>query len=379
MRQCLGLASLPAVGLANASQREDTEPTCVQREYRNDPTARRSPEGAAARGVIMTDRVLGQWLDSPQNPAVRYLYHRDFARPETGQRDIEKMRLKMLAWQPLRQLLALQADDGGFANATKGFPAQTTYWALDLMARCGMDVRDEPVSRALAWVEERFVSHGAYSYNRGGSGVLPCYVGNVARNVMALAGHERPSAQSAIRWLLDYQRFDHKNKRAGGRKRWPFKSVDNYGGCWWSVSCYHGVVSALRAFAAVPVEHRSRQIQNRITAALRYLKIHRVHRRSGSDQQLFKHMTQFFLAGDYRVHLIDVLEAISEVESSLIEQEWIRQAVETVDSLAESGKIPLVKNYAKRLMDPLPFEPVGEPSRFLTLQWLRTKRRFGLA
>lgn len=199
----------------------------------------------------------------------------------------------------------------------------------------------------------------------------------MARNVIALAGHERSSARSAIQWLLDYQRFDHKKTKAGGRKKWPFKAVDNYGGCWWSVSCYHGVVSALRAFAALPVEQRNSQTQERIEAALRYLEIHRVYKRSSSDKALFRHLTQFFLAGDYRLHLIDVLEAIAEVDPKLIEQAWVRQAVDLVESLATDGKVPLLKNYARRLIDPLPFEPIGEHSRFLTLQWLRTRQLFG--
>jgi hypothetical protein len=326
----------------------------------------------------MTGQSLDKWLSSPDNPVVRYLYSRDVIRPRPGARRLATMRSQMLAWQPLQKLLALQERDGGFAGASKGFPAQTTYWALDLMARCGMDATDEPVSRALEWIESRFVSHGTYSYNGGGSGVLPCYVGNATRSVIALAGYERPSARSAIQWLLDHQRFDHKKVKAGGRKKWPFKSVDSYGGCWWSVSCYHGVVAALKAFAAVPAPHRTDRIQDRINAALCYLEIHRVYKKSASEQQLFKHLTQFFLAGGYRNHLIDILEAISEIDPGLVEREWVRQAIDKVESFVTDGKVTLAKNYAKRLIDPLPFEPIGEPSRFLTLQWLRTRRRFGL-
>ncbi len=323
----------------------------------------------------MSIQRLSNWLKSKDNPIVCYLYHLD-VKPQ-AQVDA-KMKSQMMQSQPIRNLLTLQKDEGGFANAPKGFPAQTTFWALDIMARCKMSIHDEPVRKALTWIEEKYTSSGAYSYNRGGSGVLPCYVGKVARNVAVLAGFEHPSFQSAVEWLVDHQRFDHKETKAGGEKKWPFKSVENYGGCWRSVSCYHGVVAALRAFAAIPKQHRSKTIQKRIQSALRYLEIHRLYKQSSSDKQLFKHLTQFFLWGDYRHHLIDILETIAHIDPSLIKLDWIRHAVDVVDAHTIDGRVPLVKNYASRLVDPDTFESRGMPSRFLSLQWLQIKRCFNL-
>jgi len=45
----------------------------------------------------------------------------------------------------------------------------------------------------------------------------------------------------------------------------------------------------------------------------------------------------------------------------------------------EQSRLRLHTNARARLVDPLPFEPEGRPSRLPTLQWLRTKRRWGLA
>ena len=44
--------------------------------------------------------------------------------------------------------------------------------------------------------------------------------------------------------------------------------------------------------------------------------------------------------------------------------------------LAPGGQVTLVKNYGKRLIDPIPLEPIGAPSRFLTYQWLTIRRTF---
>jgi hypothetical protein len=149
------------------------------------------------------------------------------------------------------------------------------------MSRCGMDASDAPVARAYGYLCERHVGHGAFSYNTGGSGILPCYVGLFTRDFVRMLGHERPALASSLQWIVDHQRFDHRQTRGGGQKQWPFRIVDNYGGCWHSVSCYHGVVATLGALAAVPVCSRTHAQTERVKAAIRYLEIHRAFKRSG--------------------------------------------------------------------------------------------------
>ncbi len=86
-------------------------------------------------------------------------------------------------------------------------------------------------------------------------------------------------------------------------------------------------------------------------------------------------MTRFFFAGDYRSHLIDILEGVADADPALGKEQWVRDTVDTVDKLTEEGRVPLLNNYARSLIEPLPFEPMGEPSRFLTLQWLLAKQK----
>ena len=66
-----------------------------------------------------------------------------------------------------------------------------------------------------------------------------------------------------------------------------------------------------------------------------------------------RHMTQFFLTGGYRFHLIDVLEGLADADPRLIRETWVREAVDAVDALAVKGRIPLAKNYSNELIDPL--------------------------
>lgn len=318
-----------------------------------------------------------EWLSSPENPPVRYLTALNLAPQQASARARETLRREMLAWEPLKKVLALQLEDGSFPSLEKTPTASPTYAALCLMERCGMDITDEPVARALAYVADRHAKKGAFSYTTGACGILPCYVGIATAALIRMGACNAPAVQASVQWIVDHQRFDHKATRAGGAKEWPY-SAPRHARCWESVSCYHGVVATFRALAALPTERRSPEVRTRLGQAIQYLRVHRGYKKSKEDKPLFRHMTQFFIFGSHRSNLIDVLEGIADAEPQLIQEVWVREAVEVVDPLADSGKIVLVKNYPTKLIAPFPFEPTGQPSRFLTYQWLRVKQKFGL-
>lgn len=317
------------------------------------------------------------WLSSPANPPVRYLTARDLVDVAPSRKKIEDLRADIMVWEPLEEVLALQLDDGSFPYGQKTPTAQPTFWALCLMHRCGLDIGDEPVARIVEYLTENHLGMGALSYTSGGSGVLPCYLGVVTTALVGMGALQSELVQSSLQWLVDHQRFDHKETRAGGDETWPFKAPQNYG-CWDSVSCYHGVAGAFRAFAAVPAEERSAGVQKRLDEGIVYLRIHRLYKKSQRDEPVVRHLTQFFLVGDYRSDLLDMLQGVADADPAMINEGWVQEAVADMESFAPDGRVTLVKNYGRKLMDPIPFEPVGAPSRFLTLQWLRIRRALGL-
>jgi len=324
------------------------------------------------------DSALLEWLSSPDNPPVRYLTARDLLEPRPSAHSLQELRDEIPNWEPLQRILALQLEDGSFPYGQKTPTAQPTFWALCLMARCGLDITDVPVQRTIDYLAVHHMSKGALSYTTGGSGVLPCYLGVVTTALIKMGAFDHELAQSSIRWLTDHQRFDRKTTRAGGDQTWPYRAPVNYG-CWETVSCYHGVAGAFRAFAAIPPGQRSAAVRQRLDQAIEYLRIHRLYRKSHTGKPLFKHMTQSFLVGDYRSDLLDMLQGVADADPNLIQQHWVRAALEDMDDLSSDGRVTLVKNYGKKLIDPIPFEPIGAPSRFLTYQWLQIRRTFGSA
>lgn len=313
------------------------------------------------------------WLSSEANPPVRYLTARDLVRPRPSSKALASLRDRIFTWEPLEQVLGLQRSDGGFASSGKTRDARPTLWALILMQRCGLNATDEPVARALDYLNRYHRSVGALSYTTGGSGVLPCYLGVAGTALIKMGALDTEMVQASIRWVLDHQRFDHRTTRAGGTEPWPYKAPQTYG-CWEEVSCFHGVAGAFRMLAAIRPEHRTAEVCQRLDEALEYLRIHRLYKRTRADRPLFRHMTQSFLIGDHRADLLDMLQGIADADPELIQRDWVQGSVADMRQLAVDGRVNLVKNYGRKLIDPVPLEPVGEPSRFLTYQWTLIQR-----
>lgn len=264
-------------------------------------------------------------------------------------------------------------DDGSFPHRQRTPTAQATFAALTLMERCGLAVGDAPVDDAIEHLGVRHMKKRALSYTSGGSGVLPCHAGVVVTSLIRMGALETDLVQDSIRWLVDHQRFDRHAHRSGGTATWPYKAPQNYG-CWESVSCYHGVAGAFRAFAAIPPGHRSAAVQDRLGNAIDYLRPRRLYKKTEVDRPLFRHLTRSFLVGDYRSDLLDMLTGIADADSALGREDWVAEAISDMDELAPDGRVTLVQNYGRQLIDSIPFEPLGEPSRFLSYEWARTRR-----
>ena len=318
------------------------------------------------------------WLRSPQCPPIHYLTARDLVEPAASEREIQALRDDVLRWEPLQNVLRLQRDDGSFPPGQKTPTAQPTFTALTLFERSGLAITDEPVERVLDYLTANHLRKGAVSYTGGGSGVLPCYVGTVVLALIKMGALDTELVQSSLEWLVDHQRFDTKTTRAGGQEPWPYKSTQNYG-CWETVSCYHGVAAAFRALAAIPAEKRTADVERRLEQAIQHLRPRRLYKKTTTDQPLFRHMKQFFLVGDYRFDLLDMLAGIADADPTLVNEDWVAEAIADMQATTLGGRVTLVKNYGRKLLDPIPFEPVGKHSRFLTYQWLQTQTLLGLS
>jgi hypothetical protein len=293
----------------------------------------------------------------------------------TGASDLAARRLSALTWDPLVRILALQRQDGGFGRPTRPDDARATIWALVLLERCGLELTDDPVDRAVQYLQAHHVAHDSFSYLPGATGVLPCYLGTLTTTLLRMGGVDLPIVQGSLRWLVEHQRFDHGELHGGSTTPWANRAPANFG-CWQTVSCFHGVAGAFRAFAAVPAHRREEGISARLEDALTHLRLRRLYRHTRSDKPLFAHLLTPFLVGDYRADLLDLLHGVAEADPRLGREDWVAEAIADMTALAPGGRVPLVRNYGKRLVSPIPLEQVGDDSRFLSLEWREVRQAF---
>ena len=69
-----------------------------------------------------------------------------------------------------------------------------------------------------------------------------------------------------------------------------------------------------------------------------------------------------------------MLSAVADADPALGQTYRVQSAVADMGQLAVDGRVVLTKNYGRTLIDPIPFEAIGEPSRLLTYQWLHVQR-----
>lgn len=94
---------------------------------------------------------------------------------------------------------------------------------------------------------------------------------------------EDPRVQRGINWIVKYQRFDDGVGEA--LDGWPYDR-QGHPHCWGYTrsqrihTCHMGVVKALKAFAEIPVDERSKGVKNIIESGSEYVLRHHIFKRS---------------------------------------------------------------------------------------------------
>jgi hypothetical protein len=182
-----------------------------------------------------------------------------------------------------------------------------------------------------------------------------------------------PQVQRGIDWIVKYSRFDD-----GDATTWPaWLPQDPNDFCWGRHTCFRGVIALLQALAEIPVEKRSLQVQETLKAGAEYLLIHHVFKHSHDLSKPIAQYTQLgfplfvdndmlrmllFLSelGFHDTRMQDAIDSLVRKQNKL--GQWKQQHV-------------FPKTRASGFM-PIPIEPHGQPSKWVTLRAITTLKRF---
>lgn len=328
------------------------------RRLKADPTRRLLERGDPALRYFVLTRV----RDLPEsNPEVR-----------AARRDAMESGLipKILAGQ--RPEGCWEAPDDFYMAKYKG-----TSWRLILLAELGADGSDERVGRACEFILQNSQDResGGFAFHRsasqgGGraSEVIPCLSGNMVWSLIRLGRLDDPRVWQGIDWMVRFQRFDDGNARYP--KDWPYARWSN---CWGRHSCHMGVVKALKALAAIPEDRRAPDVRRTIDAAVEYLLLHHIHKKSHDLAAVAK--PGWLRLGFPWMYQTDILEIVGLLTGLGVRDARMREAVDILLSKqGEDGMWLLENTFNGRY--PANIERKGAPSLWLTVHALSALKRY---
>jgi len=241
------------------------------------------------------------WLLEPDNPSVRYLTLRHLLKRSEDDPEVQAARAAISHSQMVERIFARQSPDGSWGDPATPYQTKykASYWTVMLLGYLGTLREDERVHRAVEHIfsfqrpeggfsecgeegaRRRYYRRARKAQERGKpiqdesafisdalhQGTLSCLTGNVVAALLRLGYEDDPRLWQAVDWLASIQNAD------GGWlcPYWKAHIKDTH-------SCFYGTICPLEAFAEIPKERRSPEIEEAITHGAEFLLMHRLYR-----------------------------------------------------------------------------------------------------
>ncbi len=319
------------------------------------------------------------WLLDEANPSVRYLTLTGLLdMPETAP-EAMAARAAVMETGYVPRLLALQ-DTADYRAAYPRFYTQKytgLVWSLILLAehRASLNPRIAAQCEYLLQNAQELEAGGfsQHAAQRTGGGrlseVIPCLTGNLVWCFYTLGLGGDPRVRAGLTWLVRHMKYN--DGVLADPPEAPYTHLES---CFGAHTCHMGVVKALKAYGAVPPEQRSPAVEAAIDRGAAFLLLHHVDRRSHNLSRIVKPGWRKF--GFPLMYQTDTLEALDALTALGVRDPRMEGAVEAVLMAQQPDGLWHIENaYAgERVLAPL--EPLGAPSKWLTLRALRVVRRY---
>lgn len=319
------------------------------------------------------------WLLEEENPSVRYFTLKDILdRPEndtavqTARRSIMQSGLVPDILREQREPAYLQAYPRFYTYKYRGL-----VWSLIVLAELGAEA-DPYIKEQCEYLFEHSQERqdGGFAMNaaaRTGGGriteVIPCLTGNMVWSLIHFGYLDDPRLQRGIDWITRFMRFNDGTEDAP-----QVPPYDRYETCWGAHTCHMGVVKALKGLSAIPVERRTKEINDTIQKAAEFLLIHHIHRRSHNLNRTSK--PGWLKFGFPLMYQTDALEILDILTGLGIKDSRMEEAIDIVIAKQDdTGRWRVENTYnSERLL--LPIGQKDEQSKWLTLRAVRVLKRY---
>jgi hypothetical protein len=332
------------------------------------------------------------WLLEKDNPSVRYFTLTDILERPENDHEVKEAKQEIMKTGVAPKILTKQQNGGYWETPESFYTAKYrgTVWQLIVLAELGADGKYERIRKACEFILENsqdresggFSSVGSETGGGSHNGVLPCLTGNMVWSLIRFGYLEDPKVQRGINWIVTYQRFDDGIEEE--LKVWPYDR-QGHPHCWGYTrthhihTCHMGVVKALKAFAEIPSNKRSKDVESTIEKGAEYMLKHHIYKRSHDLNRVS--VPSWLKFGFPYLGQTDALEILNILTKLNYRDERMQEAIDLVISKQDNqGKWRLenlpppqetfYRNFSTNI------EQKGSPSKWITLNALRVLKRF---
>src|SRR5690554_4227561 len=331
----------------------------------------------AWKSVLKADPT--DWLLEKNNPSVRYATLTNILENPVDNNELQAAKEQLMETgivfnilQRQRENDYVQAYPRYYTNKYKGL-----VWSLITLAELGAEVTPHIKEQCEYIVEnsqER--EEGGFSQNtakKTGGGrkteVIPCLTGNMVWSLIHFGYLDDPRLQKAIGWITKFMRFNdgvEDDPQVPPYNRWEI--------CWGAHTCLMGVVKALKGLSAVPIERRSKKINDTIQRATEFILIHHIYKRSHNLNR--KSKPGWLKFGFPLMYQTDVLEILDILTGMGIKDSRMDDAISIVKAKQdEMGRWKAENTYnSDRLL--VPIVQKDKQSKWITFRAMRVLKRY---
>jgi hypothetical protein len=318
------------------------------------------------------------WLLEEDNPSVRYFALRDLVGLPPDNNELLKAKSLISSFIPVQKILSHQTE-GGWWGKPEEFYTNNKYrgtvWNLIQLAEMGMTVEDERIRNTVEFVlkASQDPSSGGFGYRTPDPDKpdpalnIPCLSGNMIWSMLRAGYPVTEQIKSAIKWLVETPRYIDgetpapKGETYQGRKN-----------CWGRHTCISGVVKILKALAEIPEEQRSPEVHQAIQDGTEFLLKHHLVRKSHHLEEVSKpKWTKPSFPWLWDTNVVEMLDILTRLG---INDPRLQEGFDLIQSKQrKDGKWIQEGGFTDQLL--VPFERIGQPSKWVTLFALRIIQR----
>jgi len=329
------------------------------------------------KSVLKADAT--DWLLEENNPSVRYFTLKNILDKPENDTDVQAARQELMQRGMIPDILEKQHE----AEYIHAYPRFYTYkykglvWSLITLAELGAEAVPQIKAQCEYLFENSQESQdGGFSQNtaaKTGGGriteVIPCLTGNMVWSLIHFGYLDDPRLQKAIGWLTRIMCFND-----GMGENSQVMPYAHYEMCWGAHTCFMGVVKALKGLGAVPVERRTKEINDTIDKAVEFMLIHHIYKQSHNLNKNSKPGWQKF--GFSLMYQTDMLEILDILTGLGIKDSRMEEAIHIVISKQDDmGRWKEENTYnSERLL--LPIGQKDEQSKWITLRAMTVLKRY---